>query len=80
MVKKQFTVVLWGGGARIPTGKVKMWTFETSDLGSQDKHLRRNTLLLPAGGSREPAGASLTEAWLVVSICANTVAAWVVVL
>lgn len=46
--------------------------------GCQDKHLRCNTLPLPASGSREPTGASLTEAWVASRDNAVVVAAWVV--
>lgn len=48
------------------TGKLKVWVTGEKQLGYQDKHLRCNAGLLPAGGSGEPTGALLTEAWVAI--------------
>lgn len=76
-----FVVVFWGEvreGQMSQTGKLKVWVICEKRSGCQDKHLRCNASLLPAGGSREPTGVPLTEAWVASSGNAIVVAAWVV--
>lgn len=62
-------------------GKTTVWEIcdKGAGLSNQDKHLRCNASLSPAGGTGEPTGAALMEAWVASSSNANTVAAWVVI-
>lgn len=68
-----------GEGLMSQTGKLKVW-----DIWEKQSTVIRINIcdampqLLPAGGSGEPTGASLTQAWLPSSRNTIVVAAWVV--